>query len=96
MCVRLLRQLSNEMTFPFVTYTVKDIDNIESVQRRFTKRLPGFGALTYAERLRRLDIPSLELWRIHADLFLAHVNSRSRSLFAVARPSVVCLSSVCL
>jgi len=32
---------------PLVTYTVRDIDNIESVQRRFTKRLPGFGALTY-------------------------------------------------
>jgi len=26
--------------------------------------------------------------------FLAKVNSRSRSLFAVARPSVVCLSSI--
>jgi len=28
--------------------------------------------------------------------FLANVNSRSRSLYAIARPSVVCLSSVCL
>jgi len=28
--------------------------------------------------------------------FLANVNSRSRSLYAVSRPSVVCLSSVCL
>ena len=28
-------------------------------------------------------------------LFLANVNSRSRSLYAVARPSVVCLSVVC-
>jgi len=27
--------------------------------------------------------------------FLANVNSRSRSLYATARPSVVCLSSVC-
>jgi len=27
--------------------------------------------------------------------FLANVNSRSRSLFAVARPSVVCPSVVC-
>jgi len=27
--------------------------------------------------------------------FLAKVNSRSRSLYAIARPSVVCLSSVC-
>ena len=26
--------------------------------------------------------------------FLANVNSRSRSLYAIARPSVVCLSSV--
>ena len=29
-------------------------------------------------------------------VLLANVNSRSRSLYAVARPSVVCLSSVCL
>jgi len=28
-------------------------------------------------------------------IFLANVNSRSRSLYAVARPSVVCLSVVC-
>jgi len=27
--------------------------------------------------------------------FLANVNSRSRSLYAIARPSVVCLSVVC-
>ena len=27
--------------------------------------------------------------------FLANVNSRSRSLYAIARPSVVCLSFVC-
>ena len=29
-------------------------------------------------------------------VFLANVNSRSRSLYAIARPSVVCLSVVCL
>jgi len=28
--------------------------------------------------------------------FLANVNSRSRSLYAIARPSVVCRLSVCL
>ena len=28
-------------------------------------------------------------------ILLANVNSRSRSLYAIARPSVVCLSSVC-
>ena len=29
-------------------------------------------------------------------VFLANVNSRSRSLYAISRPSVVCLSVVCL
>jgi len=41
----------------------------------------------------------LEKSRVKYDLrnfsFLANVNSRSRSLYAIARPSVVCLSSVC-
>jgi len=32
---------------------------------------------------------------LFAAYFLANVNSRSRSLFAVARPSVCHLSSVC-
>jgi len=50
-------------------YTVKDIELIESVQRRFTKRLPGFNILPYAERLKRLDLRSLELRRLHTDLF---------------------------
>jgi len=31
-----------------------------------------FWCLTYAERLRRLDIPSLELRRLHADLFYCY------------------------
>ena len=34
-----------------------------------------------------------EMW--YLGVFLANVNSRSRSLYAIARPSVVCLS-VCL
>ena len=53
-------------------YTVKDIEHIESVQRRFTKRLPGFGTLPYADRLRRLNLPSLELRRLHTDLIYCY------------------------
>ena len=48
-------------------FTVKDIEAIESVQRRFTKRLPGLSCFTYHERL-RINIPSLELSRLHLDL----------------------------
>ena len=51
---------------------VKDIEAIETVQRHFTKRLPGFCSLSYAERLKRLNLPSLELRRLHADLIYCY------------------------
>ena len=44
------------------------ITNIESVQRRYTKRLPGFKNLTYADRLIKLKIQSLEQRRLITDL----------------------------
>ena len=53
-------------------YTVKDIERIESVQRRFTKRLPGFCTLPYGDRLRRLNLPSLELRRLRTDLIYCY------------------------
>jgi len=50
----------------------QDINIIESVQRRFTKRLPGFGKYTYSKRLELLNLPSLELRRLHFDLAWAY------------------------
>ena len=44
------------------------VNHVESVQRRFTKRLPGFRSLVYNERCARLGIERLELRRLHADL----------------------------
>ena len=41
---------------------------IERVQRRFTKRLPGYSNYTYNERLTLLNIPSFELHRLRLDL----------------------------
>ena len=49
-------------------YTVHDIEAVESVQRCFTKCLSGFRQFPYEERLRRLDLQSLELRRLHVDL----------------------------
>jgi len=43
------------------------INQLEPVQRRFTKRLRGLRSLTY-ERCARLGINSLELRRLHDDL----------------------------
>ena len=39
----------------------QDIDLIERVQCRFTKRLPGYSNYTYTERLTLLNLPSFEL-----------------------------------
>ena len=48
---------------------ITDIDIIERVQRRFTKRLNGLWYLTYAERLRMLgNAETLELRRLKYDL----------------------------
>ena len=46
-----------------------DIDAVERVQHRFTKRLPGLKNMSYDQRMKILQLPSLELRRKHADLF---------------------------
>jgi hypothetical protein len=49
---------------------VKDITRVESVQRRFTKYLPGLKGMSYVERLTELKLNSLEKRRLLADLCL--------------------------
>ena len=46
------------------------INEIESVQRSFTKRLPGMRTLSYTDRLDRLELQTLEYRRLIADLVL--------------------------
>ena len=46
----------------------KYIDLIEKVQRKFTKRIPCLRTLPYLERLASINLPSLELRRLHTDL----------------------------
>ena len=48
---------------------LRDIDALESIQRRFTKRLSGLKHMPYAKRLKYLNLPSLELRRIRADMY---------------------------
>jgi len=50
----------------------KDVILVESVQRRFTKRIPGMTGLTYHSRLKKLKLESLELRRLRADLVLTY------------------------
>jgi len=49
-------------------HKVKSIEVLEGVQRRATKILPGFGNLTYKERLQRLKLPTLVYRRARDDM----------------------------
>ena len=49
-------------------HSVKDVDIIENVQRRFTKLFPHLRSLPYSTRLTRLGLSSLQARRIKSDL----------------------------
>ena len=49
------------------TYLKKDIDAIESLQRRATRLVPGIKDLPYSDRLAELKLPSLSYRRLRAD-----------------------------
>jgi len=53
-------------------HLLKDIRHIESVQKRFTKRLVGMADLDYSHRLATLGLESLELRRLHHDLLYTY------------------------
>ena len=47
---------------------MKHIEQIEAVQRRVTKQLPGMKNLTYPERLKKLRLPTLSYRRKRGDM----------------------------
>ncbi|XP_077980329.1 uncharacterized protein LOC144435579 [Glandiceps talaboti] len=49
-------------------YKAHQINTIESVQRRATKLIPGLHELTYPERLRSLELPTLTYRRVRGDM----------------------------
>ena len=55
----------------------KHINEIEKVQMRATKNIDGFGELTYEERLRRLDLPTLVHRRKRGDMIEVYKHARS-------------------
>jgi hypothetical protein len=67
--VRPLVEYSSSVWSP---HHVIGIDQVESVQRRFTKRLPGMDNLSYTERLTKLSLDSLQLRRLKFDLILTY------------------------
>ena len=53
-------------------HLLRDINSIERVQRRFTKRLRGMYDMCYDERLARLQLERLEARRIRVDVINAY------------------------
>jgi hypothetical protein len=51
---------------------VTDVRKVESVQRRFTRRLVGMQTLSYSDRLNKLKLESLELRRLKFDLLYVY------------------------
>jgi len=46
----------------------KHINAIEKIQRKFTKRIPSLSNMPYLDRLKIINLDSLELRRLHFDL----------------------------
>jgi len=49
-----------------------DIRRVESVQRKFTKRLPSYRDLSYADRRKLLELNTLEQRRLKFDLVMCY------------------------
>ena len=67
--VRPMLEYASQTWSPYLTY---QNDLIESVQRSFTKRLPGFNNLSYMDRLAKLNLQNLEQRRLLADLKMCY------------------------
>ena len=62
-----------EYASPCWSPTLKvDIHNIEKIQRRATRLVPSISHLSYEERLRKLDLPTLQFRRLRTDLLLLY------------------------
>ena len=61
--VRPILEYGNPVWCPMLR---KDIDSIEKIQRNFTKRISGLNNLPYTDRLKALNLPSLEYRRKRA------------------------------
>jgi hypothetical protein len=53
-------------------HAVEEKMKLESIQKSFTKRLPGFADLNYKERLVKANLKSLELERVLNDMILCY------------------------
>ena len=65
-----VRPILEYCTFVWSPFLIKDIDRIEGVQRYFTRRVFYKNEFSYNDRLFLLDMESLEVRRVKADLIM--------------------------
>ena len=63
--IRPILEYANSVWSP---YLFQDIKTIENIQRTFTKKIHGMNNKKYSERLKLLNLPSLEFRRLRGDL----------------------------
>ena len=66
-CAQVRSHLEYAIQF-WAPYLRKDINKIESVQRRATKYIPGLKDLSYPKRLKKLDLPTLAYRRLRGSM----------------------------
>ena len=66
-CAHIRPHLEYAVQF-WAPYLRKSINQIEAVQRRATKNIPGFQNLSYPERLQKLDLPTLAYRRLRGSM----------------------------
>ena len=70
-------------------HLIKDIERLERVQRRFTKRLRGLSTLTYKDTLQVLGLQSLESRRLQFDLIYAYKILTGRIRYDTIRDAIL-------
>jgi len=73
-CVTFVRPLLEYATVVWSPSAKMSIRKIETVLKRFTKRIHGLGNQSYDVRLKALNEHSLESRRIRADLIMCYKN----------------------
>ena len=68
LCKTLVRTHLDYASSIWAPYKKKYIDQIESVQKRATKQIPGFHNLSYPERIKKLKLPTIAHRRIRGDM----------------------------
>jgi len=70
--VRPMLEFSSTMWYAMTKQNIRKVEELESVQKRFTKRLVGLSKIRYNRRLEMLNIESLEERRLQSDLIMCY------------------------